>query len=102
MVGIYSDDTDTSYESWEDLVAAEANGWAVIAVSQKQCKKQLRTAAAAYGPYESQEEAKAMAAKIRRELKKDTSSGYTIATTTISPIWDLPHKRISKYQTNKQ
>lgn len=95
MVGAYSDDTNTSYESWDDLIAAEANGWAVIAIGQKQCKVQLRTVAATYGPYESQAEAKAMAAKIRKALKKNPSD-YPVATVTISPIWDLPHMRRNK------
>lgn len=86
--GAYSSDTNTHYKTWDDLVAAEAEGYLVIAIvsSEKQSWPWVQ------GPYPDKREANNARARARNKFKKDTSMPWApypelTASFFVRPLW---------------
>lgn len=62
----YSPDTNTTYPTFDALVAAEGNGYIVIGTSSRP-----KTVPFAVGPYATREEAKRAQARLRRKWKHE-------------------------------
>ncbi len=88
----HSTTTGRMYDSWEELVADEANGFAVVSILQRvSAKGKTQTFARTTGPFRTQEQAKREAAKLRRQWKK-LIEAVSPATTellavTVEPLW---------------
>jgi hypothetical protein len=61
----YSEITGAYYESYEDLVAAESNGYAVVGVSERP-----RTVPVVVGPFPDKKEAAKAVQRLRRGWSK--------------------------------
>ena len=61
----YSVETDTYYPSWEALVAAEANGYVIVSVSERP-----KTVPYVVGPFEDHAEAKRVRVRYHNSAKR--------------------------------
>lgn len=62
----YSVDTDTHYRSWDELVAAETNGYVVVGVSER-----LHSVPVVIGPYALKSEAQRKQASLRGKWRRE-------------------------------
>lgn len=87
MIPAYSPSTDTEYPSWDDLVAAEANGYAVVAiVTRPDSAPYARTT----GPFRDQKTARAQAARLRRRWNSAPGVGFLYGSrlsVRVEPLW---------------
>jgi len=84
-IGAYSPTTDTHYDSWDDLVAAEANGYVVTAV----LRRGKQTWTWSVGPFD----ARRLAVNAKRRLRtrhRRAPQGTELVTITIRPLWKDP------------
>jgi hypothetical protein len=82
----YSDTTNTAYDSWDDLVAAEANGYTMTAIISNGKK----TWPYVHGPFATQEDARKEARRMRRKFQRDQRGGRYVHQTYqffIRPLW---------------
>lgn len=83
----YSGTTDTRYDSWEDLVAAEANGYVVVGVATGP----KYTVPVVVGPM-THEEAMRRRPTLRSKWKREMGEGWSLKV-FIRPAWkDLRRK----------
>ena len=66
VVLTYSPDTGHHYLTWEDLIAAEANGWVVIGTSSRR-----DTVPVVVGPFDTQEDARKARTRLRRKWQRE-------------------------------
>jgi hypothetical protein len=87
-IGAYSESTNTHYDSWDDLVAAEANGYIVTAVLHR--GKQTWTWS--IGPYDDQRLANNAKQRLKTRIKKERDShpDTELVVITIRPLWKDP------------
>lgn len=91
MTRAYSTVTGKHYDSWEDLVLVEANGWSCVAtvkhISRKTSGEQI--ACRVYGPYQTRREARNMANSFRRHWKnvKHHYESVELLKISVEPIW---------------
>lgn len=78
----YSQTTDREYPSWEALVAAEANGWLATASFHNTRNDKLWSWS--HGPVDTKAEAVKVAARLRRELRKQCGD-YSHIKFSVSP-----------------
>lgn len=62
----YSDRTNRSYPSWDDLVAAESNGYVVVLNTVR-----ANTVPAVYGPYADKGQARSARTRLRRDAVRE-------------------------------
>ena len=72
--GIWSDETGTHYPDIDALVAAECNGWSVLAIAVTP-PDGLMAGLVVYGPYPSQREAQRAQVRIRARWRRRESNG---------------------------
>lgn len=73
QIGAYSPGTDMHYDSWDDLVAAEANGVLVIMLVTGPVGKKMKTWPWVHGPYQDNADAKRARARLQRRMKRETA-----------------------------
>ena len=80
----YSQDSGKTYPSWDDLVAAESNGWVVVAI----ISNRKTTWPWVSGPYQTKREAYNACARLRTRMKKEEAD-YPDHTYSLSvrPAW---------------
>lgn len=87
----YSTQTERTYDSWEDLVAEEANGYGVVVMMQAESLKSGRpqTYSRLIGPFTDQKKARNKAAAVRRAWKraKDRDPRIQLLGVSVEPIW---------------
>jgi hypothetical protein len=91
----YSPDTGTRYDSWDDLVAAEANGWAVVIMMRETSLKsgRARYYSRAVGPFAvkrlAQNKASSLRARWRRETRERLlPSNRELLSVNVEPLWN--------------
>lgn len=91
----YSPTTDTHYDSWLDLVNAEANGWVATVILSRGPRK---TWSWSVGPFDTKEEAEKQRAWMRRDSVKAAREDKALAviTTTVRPLWKPDRKKQKK------
>lgn len=72
----YSARTDTTYPSWDDLIAAESSGYQVIIVASSKITDKVVFANATAGGMTKQQ-ARNKASKMRKDVKKEWWRNYT-------------------------
>lgn len=72
-VTAYSERTKTEYDSWEDLVDAEANGYCVLIVGSRHGNVEF---ANKFAGGLTKKQARNKAATARRKAKKDSGNPY--------------------------
>lgn len=88
----YSARTDTTYESWDDLIEAEADGYVVVSVFERTSKSgRTRPIARVLGRYTTRERAQTVAAYRRRGwnklLREPGYENVRLLGVLIEPIW---------------
>lgn len=87
----YSTQTERTYDSWEDLVSEEANGYGVVVMMQAESLKSGRTQAYSrlIGPFDDQKTARNKAAAVRRawKLNKNHNPRIQLLGVSVEPIW---------------
>lgn len=88
----YSVDTNTTYESWDDLIKAEADGYVIVAVFERTLKSgDLQSVARVHGRYHTDKKARSAAAYRRKWWKKQLREpGYEnvrLLGVHVEPIW---------------
>lgn len=79
---VYSAETQIRYDSWDDLVAAEGNGYVVVGVTDRP-----NTVPVVVGPYPDEQEAQKARVRLRRKWKKEEAElGFT-ARTHVRVCW---------------
>lgn len=83
----YSPETNTTYPDWDALVAAESNGYVVVAIITSP-KQQWPWVS---GPYPTKKEAENARARLRNRMKKE-SRDYPNHTykTSVRALWKDP------------
>lgn len=87
----YSTDTDTDYASWDDLVAAEANGYVVVGLSTRP-----NTAPIVVGPFATKAEADRARARLFRKWKIEEAkyhSGDWKVSSSVRVLWKDNRKK---------
>lgn len=87
----YNTQTERTYDSWENLVAEEANGYSVVIMMQNTSAKSGRTQrySRVTGPFADKQKARNKAAAARRAWKR-ISSRYPrieLLGVAVEPIW---------------
>ena len=84
MTGAFSDQTGTSYPSWDALVHAEANGYVVTAI----VSNGKQSWPWSQGPYDTKTEATKAQARMRYRLRKEKEQhpGMT-GSVFVRPLW---------------
>jgi hypothetical protein len=86
-----STQTDITYDSWDDLVAAEANGYSVLVMMQRTSATSSRTQSYArvIGPFSDKQKARIRAAAVRRAWRRSSSDNPEVVLLGVSvePIW---------------
>jgi hypothetical protein len=87
MTTAYSEDTQTRYDTWDDLVEAEANGWVVVAII-KDGKQEWPWIV---GPFATKQEASNARVRARtkwnREGYRHEHSPNSTAKFFVRPAW---------------
>ncbi|WOC59117.1 hypothetical protein RI444_11190 [Paenarthrobacter sp. AT5] len=87
----YSTQTERTHDSWEDLVAEEANGYGVVVMMQAESLKSAspQTYSRLIGPFDDQKKARNKAAAVRRAWKraKDRDPRIQLLGVSVEPIW---------------
>lgn len=79
-ISAYSENTGKTYDNWDALVAAEANGYVVVLTSTR-----TDTVPWVVGPYVSKQEATKARVRLRRRAQKE-EAGYQVRT-LIRVLW---------------
>lgn len=66
----HSSTTDRTYDSWDDLVAAEANGYVVVVLLRESHTQLKRIYARVVGPYTDQKRARNKASTLRKKYRR--------------------------------
>lgn len=83
-MSFYSGVTEKSYPTLQELYDEEANGFVVTAVMVREDRAWPWT----HGPFDTEEEAKKFAAKLRRKMKKDDDKyPGTTYSVYVRPMW---------------
>lgn len=91
MIPAHSNRADTTYPSWEDLLAAEANGFAVVSILETTSQKgRTRTFVRTVGPFADRKKAQNKAAALRRRWKKLLADRQdpVLLRVVVEPLWD--------------
>lgn len=90
----YSPDTGTRYESWDDLVNAEANGWTVIVMLRETSLRsgRHRYYSRAVGPFAAKRlalnKASSLRARWRREKRQNLlPDNRELLSVNVEPLW---------------
>lgn len=87
----YSSTTDQSYPSWDDLLAVEANGFAVVVImrTSNHRKGKPRIFTRATGPFADRQTARTEAARKRRQFARvrEDYPGTELVTISVEPLW---------------
>lgn len=86
----YSSNTGVSYDSWDDLVAAEANGYLVIAViTQQKPGKKAKSWPYVVGPFATKAEAERVRTNTRNRWRREREWRYQHQTYRfyVRPAW---------------
>lgn len=93
----YNTATDTTYDSWEELMKQETHGWTVVVImSCAQPSGKRATFARVIGIFAAEQkgQAKLMAAQARRRFRKHSQFSdhkTEVITVAVEPIWnELP------------
>jgi hypothetical protein len=80
-----SEDTNTHYPCWDDLLAAEASGYVVVAVMDNGKESWPWVE----GPYSDEKEAKKAQARLRSKLKRQMKekAPETLLSVYVRPLW---------------
>lgn len=81
-IPVYSEDTGTMYPTWEDLVAAEGNGWVAVAVISKPTYLWPYV----WGPFPTKAEAQRARGRLKYKLRKEQPADITVAY-FVRPAW---------------
>lgn len=90
VIPAYSPDTDNTYLTWDELVAAEANGFVVVGTSSRP-----NTVPVVVGPFEDKEEARKAQARLRRKWRTEEQRWHgdgAKITVYVRPLWDENRK----------
>lgn len=89
MIPAHSGSSGKDYPSWDDLVAAEANGWVAVMIMQLKTKAFARVV----GPFSTKREAQNCGASLRNKFKtSDRRNPDTVLlAVTIEPAWKREH-----------
>ncbi|MGE5612716.1 MAG: hypothetical protein ACM3UO_00375 [Bacillota bacterium] len=86
--------TSSGYDNWDELVAAEANGWCVVVMMSRRAKKSGREQffARVIGPFDTKREAHNQAQAVRREWRKasarhEIEPGTHLLSVGVEPAW---------------
>lgn len=83
--------TNRTYESWDDLVTAEANGYSVVVMMQRTSAKSGRTQhySRVFGPFPDRKAARNRAAAARRRWKhaQDRYPDAQLLGVSVECIW---------------
>lgn len=83
--------TRRTYDSWEDLVAAEAAGYSVVVMMQSSSARSGRTQSYArvIGPFPDKRRARNRTAAVRRSFRRDADRRPRVRLLGVSvePIW---------------
>jgi len=85
VVTAYSPETDSTYLSWDELVAAESNGWVVVGMSDRP-----NTVSQVVGPFEERGECEKARNRLRRKWQREENElapGKYKITTSVRPLW---------------
>lgn len=85
VITAYSPDTDSTYLTWDDLVAAEANGWVVVGTSDRP-----NTVPVVVGPFDTKDDARRARVRLRRRWQReenDKNVGQYTISTVVRPLW---------------
>lgn len=87
----YSSTTDQTYPSWDDLLAVEANGFAVVVIMRTSTLKtgKSRTFARVTGPFADRPAARTEAARKRRKFARvrEDYPGTELVAVCVEPLW---------------
>lgn len=87
----YSQRTETMYDSYAALVAAEANGWTVIVNMRTESPngKEARTFAHGVGPFPDKKTAVRNQARLRRRFRRGLEKvpDTEVVAVTVEPLW---------------
>ena len=79
----YSEPTGKSYDTIEELEAAEANGFVVVGVSDRENERPW-----CVGPFDTKVEARKVAVKMRRKIKRlDQDKPPAKTKVTVRHLW---------------
>ena len=81
----HSNESGRTYDSWEDLIAAEANGYVVVGINNAGHKR--GPVPVVYGPYPTKAEADRARIRLRRQLQQDESVNPNNLSTWVRPLW---------------
>jgi hypothetical protein len=90
----YSPDADTRYDSWDDLVDAEANGWAVVVMMRETSLRSGRDRyySRAVGPFADKRLALNKASSLRARWRRETHQNLLpdnreLLSVNVEPLW---------------
>lgn len=83
-----------AYETWDELVAAEANGYIAVAIMQERGRRRTTVYAYAVGPFDTHRKARNAAASLRRKAKREDSDhpSYSLLAVNVRPLWKADHR----------
>lgn len=88
----HSTRADTEYPTWDDLIAAETNGYSVVSILQRTNPKtsKTRTFARVTGPFPDQKTAQKKAASLRLRWKLWflDHPGIKLVSVNVEPLWN--------------
>lgn len=84
MTGAYSPATDTHYDTWDELVAAETNGWVATLIAETR-KGQAFTFT--LGPFDEKRLANNASRRMRALWKKEEPHNLVLLGITVRPAW---------------
>ena len=75
------------YEDWDALVAAEANGYAVV-IQMKTVSQRPQFFVRTVGPFPTQREARNVAQSLRRKYKRQEQPTSELLGVHVEPLWE--------------
>lgn len=94
QITTYSPKTGTWYDSWDDLVEAEANGWTVVVMLRETSLRsgRHRYYSRAVGPFAdkrlAQNKARSLRARWRRETRQNLlPDNRELLSVNVEPLW---------------
>lgn len=94
QITAYSTKTSTCYDSWEDLLEAEANGWAVVVMMRQTSRRsgRARYYSRTVGPFTdkrlAQNKASSLRARWRRETRQSLPrNNRELLSVNVEPLW---------------
>lgn len=84
-IGAYSPGTGKHYSSWDDLVAAESNGWIAVAI----ITDGKTSWPWSIGPFSTKGDATSASVRLRRYLNKESQENKNIKSfrVFVRPVW---------------